>query len=228
MSTPHLRRRASAESPPTSNGTSINSVEQTPAIVVAEEHRQLPFSRWLSLMGARSCRSTTPNVPTSALSPQSSQEMVLIESTTDEIDEKALELRQRGWRHVVVSAADLEPATAVAALRRGVRNLVRRNRQSLSPKPDSTWQFAPEVDDTPPPVEESELLEARQAVRLLTSRERAVLQLVARGHSNKEIADELDLSPLTIKSHLSRIGRKIDAGERSRMILIALRGGAIS
>jgi|SRR5699024_7918546 len=228
MSTPHLRRRDSAESLPASNGASTNAIEDSPAIVVAEEHRQRPFSRWLSLMGARSCRSTTPNVPTSALSPQSSQEMVLIEATTDEIDEKALELRQRGWQHVVVSAADLEPATAVAALRRGVRNLVRRNRQSLSLKTESGWQFSTDGDDASPPVDESELLEARQAVRLLTARERAVLQLVARGHSNKEIADELDLSPLTIKSHLSRIGRKVEAGERSRMILIALRGGAIS
>lgn len=228
MSIPPLQRSGNAGSTSTADGRSSQNAEKIPAIVVAEQHRQTPFARWLSLMGTKSCRSTTPNVPTSALSPQTSHELVLIESTTDEIDEKALELRQRGWRHVIVSAADLEPATAVAALRRGVRILVRRNRHSLPPQAADDWRFSDAPQDVVPPVDEAELLEARRAVRHLTSRERAVLQLVARGHSNKEIADELDLSPLTIKSHLSRIGRKLSAGERSRMVLIALRGGAIS
>jgi DNA-binding CsgD family transcriptional regulator len=64
--------------------------------------------------------------------------------------------------------------------------------------------------------------------RALTHREQEILQLAANGHPNREIAEELGLSPLTIKSHLGRIGRKLGSGDRAQLVLLALRAGAIS
>jgi DNA-binding CsgD family transcriptional regulator len=61
----------------------------------------------------------------------------------------------------------------------------------------------------------------------LTAREIEVLSLVADGRSNKWIAEELALSSLTVKSHLARISRKLGTGDRSHLVAIALRAGAI-
>jgi DNA-binding CsgD family transcriptional regulator len=61
----------------------------------------------------------------------------------------------------------------------------------------------------------------------LTPRELEVLKLVADGRSNKWIAEELSLSALTVKSHLSRISRKLGTGERSHQVAVAMRAGVL-
>ena len=60
-----------------------------------------------------------------------------------------------------------------------------------------------------------------------SAREGEVLQLVADGQSNKEIGEALSLSALTVKSHLSRIGRKLGTGDRAQMVALAMRAGVI-
>lgn len=62
----------------------------------------------------------------------------------------------------------------------------------------------------------------------LTPRELEVLRLVADGRSNKWIAENLSLSALTVKSHLSRISRKLGTGDRSHQVAIAMRAGVLS
>ncbi len=64
-------------------------------------------------------------------------------------------------------------------------------------------------------------------VHSLTTRERDVVRFVAEGLSNKEIAERLDLSPLTIKSHLGRIARKLGVGDRAHIVAMACRGQVI-
>jgi DNA-binding NarL/FixJ family response regulator len=59
----------------------------------------------------------------------------------------------------------------------------------------------------------------------LTAREHEVLALVARGLSNHEIAAELHLSPLTAKTHVSRILGKLDARDRVQLVVIAYQAG---
>jgi DNA-binding CsgD family transcriptional regulator len=61
----------------------------------------------------------------------------------------------------------------------------------------------------------------------LSAREIEVLQLVAGGHSNRDIGVALHLSALTVKSHLARISRKLGTGDRAEMVALALRAGVI-
>jgi DNA-binding NarL/FixJ family response regulator len=56
----------------------------------------------------------------------------------------------------------------------------------------------------------------------LTERERQILRLVAVGLSNAEIAGRLVISPLTAKTHVSRILGKLDCRDRDRARLVAL------
>lgn len=68
---------------------------------------------------------------------------------------------------------------------------------------------------------------AAPAMRTLSAREIEVLRRVADGKSNKEIGAEMDLSPLTIKSHLARISRKLGSGDRAGLVAIATRAGLL-
>jgi DNA-binding NarL/FixJ family response regulator len=58
----------------------------------------------------------------------------------------------------------------------------------------------------------------------LTVREREVLTLVAVGLNNSEIAEKLQLSPLTAKTHVSRILTKLGARDRVQLVVLAYQG----
>jgi len=62
---------------------------------------------------------------------------------------------------------------------------------------------------------------------LLTSREREILQLVAEGKSNKEIANMLNLSLYTVETHRSNILEKLNLHSVPELILYAVRKGVI-
>lgn len=51
---------------------------------------------------------------------------------------------------------------------------------------------------------------------------------VARGSNNREIAETLYLSPLTVKTHVSRILRKLRARDRVQLVVIAYQAGLVS
>ena len=59
----------------------------------------------------------------------------------------------------------------------------------------------------------------------LTQRELEVLQLAAKGHSNKEIAKELVLTVPTVKAHFVNIFNKLGVGSRTEAVLCGLRMG---
>ncbi len=61
----------------------------------------------------------------------------------------------------------------------------------------------------------------------LTAREHDVLQLVATGRSNRDIAAQLFISPKTVSVHISRVLDKLDAASRTEAVAIARRRGLI-
>lgn len=64
---------------------------------------------------------------------------------------------------------------------------------------------------------------AEQQAESLTEREMDVLRLIARGHSNREIADALVISEKTVKTHVSNILSKLHLADRTQAAIYALR-----
>jgi DNA-binding NarL/FixJ family response regulator len=62
----------------------------------------------------------------------------------------------------------------------------------------------------------------------LTEREREVLELVAKAHSNAEIATALYVSHATVKTHVSRLLMKLDARDRAQLVMLAYESGVVS
>jgi len=76
----------------------------------------------------------------------------------------------------------------------------------------------------------SELRETPDASQLsvITDREREVLALVGQGLTNEEIGKQLFLSPLTAKTHVSRIMAKLAARDRVQLVVVAYETGLVS
>jgi DNA-binding CsgD family transcriptional regulator len=62
----------------------------------------------------------------------------------------------------------------------------------------------------------------------LTKREHQILRLVANGLSDKEIADSLVISPITAKTHVSRILKKLDCHDRAQLMTLAHETGTVT
>ncbi len=62
----------------------------------------------------------------------------------------------------------------------------------------------------------------------LTSRETQILNYIAQGYLNKQIAIELDISEQTIKNHVTSILRKLNANARTEAVVIGIKQGLIS
>jgi two-component system NarL family response regulator len=61
----------------------------------------------------------------------------------------------------------------------------------------------------------------------LSGREQQVLELVAKGKSNKEIATDLDITEATVKGHLTNILSKLGVSDRTQAVIAALRRGLV-
>ena len=79
---------------------------------------------------------------------------------------------------------------------------------ALSPAPGPAAPTAPGIDD-------------------LTNREREVMRLAADGRSNGEIAGELHLSVLTVRSHVQRAMTKLGARDRAQLVVLAYKNGLV-
>jgi DNA-binding NarL/FixJ family response regulator len=61
----------------------------------------------------------------------------------------------------------------------------------------------------------------------ITEREREVLQLVGEGLNNAEIAQRLFITPLTAKTHVSRIMTKLLVRDRAQLVVLAYESGLV-
>ena len=82
-----------------------------------------------------------------------------------------------------------------------------------------------------PAVSDAVLTDYRRHVTdpldLLTSREREVLQMIAEGKTNKEIATSLNLSVYTVEAHRGRVMEKLNLHSTGELVRFALRAGLI-
>jgi len=70
--------------------------------------------------------------------------------------------------------------------------------------------------------------DASNFVTPLTNREKQILTLIANGNTNKQIANNLEISEQTIKNHVSAILRKLNANDRAHAVVVAIRCGLIN
>ncbi len=68
----------------------------------------------------------------------------------------------------------------------------------------------------------------KSIARPITYRETQILNYIANGHTNKQIAYILRISEQTIKNHVSAILRKLHANDRAHAVALAMRGGWLS
>ncbi len=72
------------------------------------------------------------------------------------------------------------------------------------------------------------LRDEEQPATALSPRQREVLQLIAEGHSTKEIARRLELSVKTVDTHRSQLMRQLDIHEVAGLVRYAMRVGLVS
>ncbi len=132
--------------------------------------------------------------------------------TTYDTDEHIIEALRAGASGFLVK--DTKPAELLEAIR-----TVAAGESLLSPGPTSRLI--------------ARALRAPSAPRAggpegLSEREREVLTLVARGLNNTEIGETLGLSPLTAKTHVSRIMGKLAVRDRAQLVICAYESGLVA
>jgi DNA-binding NarL/FixJ family response regulator len=132
--------------------------------------------------------------------------------TTFEVDEYIFEALRSGASGFLGKGS--HPDVLTDAIR-----TVARGEALLSPAATRTLitRFLAQRD--PAPVTVPALLD------VLTDREREIVALVATGMSNAEIAEQLGLSPLTVKTHANRAMTKLGARDRAQLVVVAYQAG---
>jgi DNA-binding NarL/FixJ family response regulator len=130
--------------------------------------------------------------------------------TTFELDEYVARAIRAGASGFLVK--DTEPADLIRAVR-----VVAQGDALLSPSVTRTLLSRAATGLRVAPAPEG-----------LTDRETEVLRLVAHGLTNDEIAQRLFLSPLTAKTHVSRIMQKLQARDRVQLVVMAYESGLVA
>ena len=129
---------------------------------------------------------------------------VLVLSMHGEADDVRRAFEAGAMGYVLKTAADEELIRAIRAVSSGERYLHPSLGAVLAQPPQS-----------------------RGAVDELSTREREVLRLLALGHTNQEIAQQLYVSVRTVESHRAHIMTKLRAASRAEMVRHAIEGGLL-
>ncbi|MFE6925978.1 response regulator [Nocardia sp. NPDC057663] len=132
--------------------------------------------------------------------------------TTYDTDDNVLAALRAGASGFLIK--DTKPVALLAAIR-----TVAAGESLLSPS--ATAAVIARVRAVPDPT-------PRPSLGTLTDRELDVLIRIARGMSNAEIAEALVVSPLTVKTHVSRILAKLLARDRVQLVIAAYEAGLVT
>jgi DNA-binding NarL/FixJ family response regulator len=179
-----------------------------------------------------------------------SPQVVLIDADTLErpyVDKVSGIVTTPGVGRVIVMTADFLEDEEVALLRCGVQGCCRRGidpdslGQVLSATESGVWvtrsllprlvtelrrhaQQAATAAPAPEKPAEAPPRIAPDKLATLTRRERDIVTLLADGATNKQVAEELDISERTVKGHLSNVFMKLGVSDRLKLVLF-LKGG---
>jgi len=166
-----------------------------------------------------------------ALLEETSPEIALVDIRMPEMDglEAARQIRERFPKvGVIMLSAYDDRQFVVEAVRSGARGYVLKARDAehliQTVRLVATGNMV--IDPQLVVALAEELSDAKERDRradTLTAREVEVLQLLAFGHTNKNIAEKLFISPDTVKTHLEHIFEKLGASDRTAAVAEALR-----
>jgi DNA-binding NarL/FixJ family response regulator len=159
-----------------------------------------------------------------------SADVVMVEMNDEPLEEilEAFQEFARDWHVVLLTTRQGSPAWANQAIRAGVRAILPRHsnmvavRAALEAVEQDLIVYA--AGDDRLQRSDSDVVDL---VEPLTGREREVLEMLAQGRGNKDIAGRLKISEHTVKFHVASILGKLGAGTRTEAVSIALRRGLI-
>lgn len=136
--------------------------------------------------------------------------------TTFELDEYVFGALKAGASGFLLK--DIAPIDLIAAIR-----IIARGEALLAPR--ITQQLITAfIAAEPPPTH----VNTAAVLSTLTDRERQVLTLVGSGLANNQIAEKLVISPLTAKTHVSRLFSKLAARDRAQLVVLAYETGLVT
>ncbi|RKN47860.1 response regulator transcription factor [Micromonospora endolithica] len=136
--------------------------------------------------------------------------VVLTTFETDQYIFEALESGAKGFLTKTVGREELCRAVRVVAAGEALLS------------PSVTDRVIAELSRRPEPARS-----APERLSALTAREREVLAMIAAGRSNTEIGEALRMSPLTAKTHVSRIITKLRVRDRAQLVTLAYETGLV-
>jgi DNA-binding NarL/FixJ family response regulator len=151
------------------------------------------------LGGIRATQTITRTVPNTRVV------MLTVEETQARVGE-AIQAGAAGYLLKDIDARELARAVHLAAEGSAVIH------------PNLTRQFIEEI---------RQLTRGEQSVSTLSGREVEVLQMIAYGSTNREVAAALRISPQTVKTYLERIFTKLGVSDRTRAVAVALKHGIV-
>jgi DNA-binding NarL/FixJ family response regulator len=145
--------------------------------------------------------------------------------TTFELDEYVFGALRAGASGFLLK--DVEPVALLEAVR-----VVADGQALLAPRVtrrliDAFVNRPPDAEPLPAGEDAAAAHRTDDVLADLTPREREVLALVGRGMSNQEIAGHLVLSPLTAKTHVSRLFVKLGVRDRAQLVVLAYETGLV-
>jgi DNA-binding NarL/FixJ family response regulator len=161
---------------------------------------------------------------TAALSHQLPAAKVLVLTTFDEDSDIARAMHQGAKGYLLKDTPSEEIAVAIRAVHKGYTHMgpgllekmiSQANTGPANASPGETQEFPviPEIHSEPKPP----------GFEQLTPREREVLQLIAEGRSNREIAETLYIAERTVKNHVNRILGQLGVRDRTQAAILANR-----
>jgi DNA-binding NarL/FixJ family response regulator len=136
--------------------------------------------------------------------------------TTFEIDDYVVKAIDAGASGFI--GKGVEPAQLLDAIR-----VVAAGDALLSPR--ATQALLRSIAAGTTPTEASDPPQPSKVLDVLTEREREVVALAAQGLTNDQIAEQLYLSPLTVKTHANRAMMKLDVHDRAQLVALAYQTG---
>jgi len=151
---------------------------------------------------------------------------VMVLTTFDRDDLVFDAVRAGAQAYLLKDASEEEVLDTVRAVHRGESRLTPQIARKVM---DQFRLLADRVAQEPAPAPAPELPAAGQplspadATKPLTEREAAVLELIAKGYGNRQIATALNLAEGTAKNHVSRIMQKLHANTRTELAVLVLK-----